>query len=151
ALNRCLYGVEMVESLLHPLNIFIVGLGGGFMIPLFYRLGKFWAATAFILALAAMTLISGYALFVLLKGAAPIEILTGGAKPPYSINLRVGLAEAMFAFSVNLVALFGTVYVVREKYATLLIYLLLVMGIQGMVMTRDLFNLFVFLEIVSIA
>ena len=33
----------------------------------------------------------------------------------------------------------------------LLLYLILVMGIQGMVMTRDLFNLFVFLEIVSIA
>jgi formate hydrogenlyase subunit 3/multisubunit Na+/H+ antiporter MnhD subunit len=141
----------MVESLLHPLNIFIVGLGGGFLIPLFYRLGKSWTAGAFVLALAAMTVISGYALLILLNGAAPIEILTGGAKPPYAINLRVGLAESMVAFSVNLVALFGAAYVVRERYGTLLLYLLLVMGIQGMVMTRDLFNLFVFLEIVSIA
>jgi formate hydrogenlyase subunit 3/multisubunit Na+/H+ antiporter MnhD subunit len=141
----------MVESLLHPLNIFIVGLGGGFLIPLFYRLDRSWAAAAFILALAAMTLISGHALFVLLNGAAPIEILTGGAKPPYAINLRMGLAEGIFAFSVNLVALFGTGYVAREKYGTLLLYLLLIMGIQGMVMTRDLFNLFVLLEIVSIA
>jgi formate hydrogenlyase subunit 3/multisubunit Na+/H+ antiporter MnhD subunit len=98
-----------------------------------------------------MTVISGYGLFVLLNGAAPIEILTGGAKPPYAINLRMGLAESIFAFSVNLVALFGVAYVVRERYGTLLLYLLLVMGIQGMVMTRDLFNLFVFLEIVSIA
>jgi formate hydrogenlyase subunit 3/multisubunit Na+/H+ antiporter MnhD subunit len=141
----------MVEGLLHPLNIFIVGLGGGFLIPLFYRLGKSWVAAAYVLALVAMTLISGYALFVLLNGAAPIEILTGGAKPPYAINLRMGLAESIFAFSVNLIALFGTVYVVREGYATLMLYLLLVMGIQGMVMTRDLFNLFVFLEIVAIA
>src|SRR5215831_5203647 len=106
----------MVESLLHPLNIFIVGLGGGFLIPLFYRLGRSWAATAFILALVAMTLICGHVLFVLLMGAAPVEILTGGSKPPYAINLRVGLAEAIFAFSINLVALFGTGYVVREKY-----------------------------------
>ena len=30
----------MVASLLHPLNIFIVGLGGGFLIPLLYRLGS---------------------------------------------------------------------------------------------------------------
>ena len=30
----------MVESLLHPLNIFLFGLGGGFVIPLLYRLGK---------------------------------------------------------------------------------------------------------------
>ena len=27
----------MVASLLHPLNIFIVGLGGAFLIPLAYR------------------------------------------------------------------------------------------------------------------
>src|SRR5215471_16208432 len=113
----------MVENLLHPLNIFIVGLGGGFLIPLFYRLGRSWTATGFIFGLAAMTLISGHALFVLLKGAAPIEILTGGANPPYGINLRVGLAEAIFAFSINLVALFGTGYVVREKYGTLLLYM----------------------------
>ena len=39
----------------------------------------------------------------------------------------------------------------RAKYAVMLIYLIMVMGIQGMVMTRDLFNLFVFLEIVSVA
>ena len=36
----------MVESLLHPLNIFIVGLGGGFLIPLFSRLGKSWVTVA---------------------------------------------------------------------------------------------------------
>ena len=141
----------MVDSLLHPLNIFIVGLGGGFLIPMFYRLGRSWGAIAFVLALTAMTIISGYALFTLSEGASSIEIQTGGAKPPYAINLRMGLAEAVFAFSVNLVALFGASYVVREKYGTVLLYLLLVMGIQGMVMTRDLFNLFVFLEIVSIA
>ncbi len=71
--------------------------------------------------------------------------------PPYSINLRVGLAESAFAFAVNLVALLGASYFVRAKYATVLLYLIMVMGIQGMVMTRDLFNLFVFLEIVSIS
>ncbi len=141
----------MVGSLLYPLNIFIVGLGGGFLIPLFYRLGKSWVTVLFVLTLASMTLISGYSLLTLLQGAAPIEILTGGAEPPYAINLRMGLAEGLAAFSVNLVALFGAVYFVREKYSAMLLYLLLVMGIQGMVMTRDLFNLFVFLEIVSIA
>src|SRR5262249_15196347 len=138
-------------SLLHPLNIFIVGLGGGFLIPLFYRLGKSCVAPTLIIALAAMTLISGHATFVLLQGAGPVEILTGGAQPPYAINLRMGLPEGLAAFGVNLVALLGALYFVREKYGTMLLYLLLVMGIQGMVLTRDLFNLFVFLEIVSIA
>ena len=141
----------MVASLLHPLNIFILGLGGGFLIPLLSRPGRVWASAAFIFALAGMTLISGVSLFNFWAGAPPIEILTGGSMPPYSINLRLGPAESVFTFGVSLVALLGAFYFVRAKYAVILIYLIMVMGIQGMVMTRDLFNLFVFLEIVSVA
>ena len=86
-----------------------------------------------------------------MDGALPIEIVTGGSTPPYSINLRLGMTESVFSFGVSVVALLGASYFVRAKYAAMLIYLIMVMGIQGMVMTRDLFNLFVFLEIVSVA
>ena len=150
AFHRRLHGIEMVASLLHPLNIFIVGLGGGFLIPILNRFGPVWVRGAFLFALVAMTVISGVALFRFLGGAPPIEVLTGGAAPPVAINLRLGLAESVFTLGVNVIALLGAVYFVRAKYSVLLLYLILVMGIQGMVMTRDLFNLFVFLEIVSI-
>ena len=141
----------MVGGLLHPLNIFIVGLGGAFLIPLLYRVGTRAVAVALLLALCAMTAIASAALLHLVNGGAAIEIFTGGAKPPLAINLRLGLPEAIAVFSVNVVALLGAGSMLREKYGIALLYLLLVMGIQGMVMTRDLFNLFVFLEIVSIA
>ena len=62
--------------------------------------------------------------------------------------------EGFFVFSVNIAALLGAWQLwprLRASYAALLLYLILVMGINGMVMTRDLFNQFVFLEIVSIA
>jgi hypothetical protein len=49
----------MVAHLLDPLNIFILGLGGGFLLPLLNLLGRGWASAAFIGALAAMTLICG--------------------------------------------------------------------------------------------
>jgi len=140
-----------VSDALHPLGIFIVGLGGAFLIPLVSLLGCKSLAAAFVLALGAMTVISGVSLGRLVQGAAPIDILTGGANPPYAINLRMGLPEAVFAFGVNLVALIGAGTFVRGTYGAMLLCLLLVTGIQGMVMTRDLFNLFVFLEIVSIA
>ena len=78
----------MVATLFHPLNIFILGLGGGFLIPLLNRFGKVWVPVAFVFALTGMTLISGISLFKLLAGALPIEIVTGGSAPPYSINLR---------------------------------------------------------------
>ena len=141
----------MVSSALDPLGIFIVGLGVAFLIPLVNRLGHSWLAAAFVLALAAMTLISGISLCRLAGGAAPIDILTGGAYPPYAINLQMGLPEAVFAFGINFVALVGARSFARGAYSAMLLYLLLITGIQGMVMTRDLFNLFVFLEVVSIA
>jgi formate hydrogenlyase subunit 3/multisubunit Na+/H+ antiporter MnhD subunit len=141
----------MVAHLLDPLNIFILGLGGGFLLPLLNLLGRGWASAAFIAALAAMALICGVSLAAILQGAPPIEVLTAGSVPPYAINLRLGLVEGFATLCVSVVALLGAVYFVREKYAVMILYLLLVTGIHGMVMTRDLFNLFVFLEIVSIA
>ncbi|MET0943424.1 MAG: proton-conducting transporter membrane subunit [Mesorhizobium sp.] len=144
----------MVEGLFHPLNIFLFGLGGGFVIPLLYRLGKTWLTAGFFIALAGITMVSGVSFLGLLQGGPSIEVLTAGAMPPISINLRFGLWEGFFTFSTNVVALLGAVHLwnrLRGNYAALLLYLILVMGINGMVMTRDLFNLFVFLEIVSIA
>ena len=61
----------MVGGLLHPLNIFILGLGGGFLIPLLNRLGKTWVVAGFIAALAAMTLISVFCAVRLFYGAEP--------------------------------------------------------------------------------
>ncbi len=144
----------MVASLFHPLNIFLLGLGGGFVIPLLYRLGKPWLHAGFWLALAGIVAVSGVSLFEVYQSGAPIEVLTAGFAPPLSINLRFGLQEGFFAFSVGLVSLLGALHLwdrLRGNYGALLLYLILVMGIDGMVMTRDLFNLFVFLEIVSIA
>src|SRR5262245_40380446 len=109
----------MVTGFLHPLNIFILGLGAGFLIPLLYRLGSIWVAAVFVFSLAAMTLISGHAVLGLYQDAAPIEILTGGANPPYAINLRMGFGEGVFAFCINVTALFGAVYIVRERYGVL--------------------------------
>src|SRR5579864_2330449 len=144
----------MVAGLFHPLYIFILGLGGGFVIPLLYRLGKPWLTGGFFVALGGIVLVSGAAFLGLLQGGETIEVLTAGALPPVSINLRFGLWEGLFTFSVNVVSLLGALHLwdrLRGNYAALLLYLIMVMGIDGMVMTRDLFNLFVFLEIVSIA
>lgn len=144
----------MVGGFFHPLNIFIAGLSGGFAIPLLYRLGKPWLHAGFIAALCAIVLISGVSLLSILQGGPAIEVLTAGALPPLSINLRFGLWEGFFAVGVNIVALLGALHLwdrLRGNYVALLLYLILVMGINGMVMTRDLFNLFVFLEIVSVA
>jgi formate hydrogenlyase subunit 3/multisubunit Na+/H+ antiporter MnhD subunit len=144
----------MVAHLFQPLGIFMVGLGGGFAIPLLYRFGTPWLTTGFVVALGGIALISGVSLWGLLTAGDVLDVWTAGMPPPVAINLRFGLWEGILTFCVNVVSLLGAVHLwdrLRGKYVPLLLYLLLVMGIDGMVMTRDLFNLFVFVEIVSIA
>ncbi|HEY1608658.1 MAG TPA: proton-conducting transporter membrane subunit, partial [Paraburkholderia sp.] len=144
----------MVAHLFEPLNIFILGLGGGFAMPLLYRLGARWLTGGFVVALGGIALASGVSLWTLMHGGNTIEVWTAGMPPPVSIDLRFGFEEGVLTFCVNVASLLGAVHLwdrLRGKYVPLLLYLILVMGIDGMVMTRDLFNLFVFLEIISIA
>jgi formate hydrogenlyase subunit 3/multisubunit Na+/H+ antiporter MnhD subunit len=144
----------LLDILMNPLGIFIIALGAGFLIPLFDRAHRGSAILVFLATLAAMVAIAGFNLLHLLDGAAAIEIETAGIAPPFSINLRFGLFEGGFALAVNSVALLAAWHYLpslKQHASALLLYLILVMGINGMVMTRDLFNLFIFIEITSIA
>ncbi len=144
----------MTEVLLRPLGIYVIALGAGFLIPLFDRAHRGSAILLFLAALAGMVAIAGINLLAILNGAAAIEIETAGIAPPFSINLRFGLYEGGFVLAVNSIALLGALHwlpSLRQHASALLLYLIMVMGINGMVMTRDLFNLFIFIEITSIA
>lgn len=143
-----------MSALFHPLNIYILGLGGGFLIPLLYRLAKRWLGPVFFAALGGIALVSAVAFLTVLGGAPAIEVTTAGIAAPVSIGLRLGPAEGFFCVAINVVSLLGAIHLwprLREHYGALLLYLIGVMGLNGMVMTRDLFNLFVFLEIASIS
>lgn len=140
-------------SLFHPLGIYLFGLGGGFLLPILYQVGKRWLHTGFIVALLGMTLCTVIpAISVLLSGEV-IEITTAGALPPISINLRFGPWEAAVSASATLAAAVLAVAFwpkIRTKYVPLLLFLIATMGVNGLIQTRDLFNLFVFLEILSV-
>ena len=84
----------MVASLFHPLNIFILGLGGGFLIPLLSRLGKAWVSAAFLFALIGMTLISGVALFGFMTGGFPIGLISRRVRRLRSIERSRGSGTA---------------------------------------------------------
>ncbi len=144
----------MVEHLLQPLWLFVIALGAAFVIPLFHQSSARVATGLFMAALAAMTIIAGAGFFALAGGAPTIEIETAGIAPPFAINLRFGLYESLFVFAVNLAGLLAAEHYLqrlREHAATLLLFIVMVMGIDGMIMTRDLFNLFIFVEITSLA
>ncbi len=145
---------DLTNVLLQPLGIFVLALAAGFLIPLVYKAKPTAASWVFFAGLGGMTFIAGFNLLSLVNGAATIEILTAGIVPPFSINLRYGLFEGGFVTAVNIAALLGAWHYLPtlQKHASaMLLYIIMVMGINGLVMTRDLFNLFIFIEITSIA
>ncbi|MEA1052813.1 proton-conducting transporter membrane subunit [Lamprobacter modestohalophilus] len=136
--------------------ILAVGLGAAFLIGLLrdeWRAGAYGVSLA---ALALMSLISAGWVWVLATGdGSAVDIMTAGTLPPYAINLRMGLAEAVLTLLINLTGLLSAVYLRdtmfkqgRRALATLLVF---TMASCGIVLTRDLFNLFVFFELVAIA
>ena len=87
---------------------------------------------------------------------APIVISISGWAPPIAINFVVGPLGLGLAILISLVGFLVTVYGVgyiheepKEKYHMLILTLLT--GATGMVLTGDIFNLFVFFEILSLS
>jgi formate hydrogenlyase subunit 3/multisubunit Na+/H+ antiporter MnhD subunit len=142
------------EVLLQPLGIYVLALAAGFLVPLFDRAHRGSAILLFLVTLAGMLAIAGINLLAILNGGGAIDIETAGIAPPFSINLRFGLYEGGFVLAVNSIALLGALHwlpSLRQHASALSLYLIMVMGINGMVMTRDLFNLFIFIEITAIS
>jgi formate hydrogenlyase subunit 3/multisubunit Na+/H+ antiporter MnhD subunit len=86
----------------------------------------------------------------------PIVVSIGGFPPPFCINLVAGPVGVLFSAIIALVGLLVSIYALdyikegaTEKYHTL--YLLLLTGATGVVLTGDIFNLFVFFEILCIS
>jgi formate hydrogenlyase subunit 3/multisubunit Na+/H+ antiporter MnhD subunit len=145
-------GFEMVS----PLYIIAVGLGAAFLLGL---LPEKWQRAAYgltLLALALMGWIAGSWLWAFaLQGAAPVEIFTAGTQPPFAINFRVGLAEASLALLMALTGLHAALYMrdtlFKQGRRAMAVLLIFVMATCGVIFTRDLFNLFVFMELVVIS
>ncbi|MFO7762723.1 MAG: proton-conducting transporter membrane subunit [Wenzhouxiangellaceae bacterium] len=136
----------------------VLPLVGGVLTPLlFYRLPTaacFWAAS-----IAALTLAVAVALLVRLLGSGGFGYAVGGWLPQYGIELRfdeIGALAVAAGFIALLSLVFSRHYVARAVdpdraplyYALVLINL---GGLNGFLVTGDLFNLFVFMEIFSVS
>ncbi|NJD98615.1 NADH:ubiquinone oxidoreductase [Thermococcus sp. LS1] len=153
----------MMEHL--PALMIAVPLFGAFTTPLFKKRGSAAAVWALIIATTTLGLslllvrqILNSGLMVYVFGAdKPTLVLPSGYSVPIRIIFEVDAIGAFMALSATLMTFIGALYSYNhvknetglEKYYALL--LLLEVGILGMVLTGDLFNLFVFLEIAGIA
>ncbi|GAB4377396.1 MAG: proton-conducting transporter membrane subunit [Calditrichia bacterium] len=97
------------------------------------------------------------ALAILFLGHAPFHYAVGGWQPPFGITLVWDALSQLLIFIIALISLAVTFfaipymqqYTAQSKFYAL--YLLMLAGMNGVILTGDFFNLFVFLEIASIA
>ena len=139
-----------------PIYLIAVALGGAFLLGL---LRNRWRIPSYLITLAVLAITSALAgswTWALSTGeASAVEILTAGTPPPYAINLHFGLAEAVLILLINLTGLMSAVYLkdtmLKRGRRAMAVLLIFCMALSGIVMTRDLFNLFVFFELMVIS
>ncbi|MCF7858361.1 MAG: hypothetical protein K9N07_03420 [Candidatus Cloacimonetes bacterium] len=142
--------------MVNPIYIIILSLITGFLLSIFDKIGRKLSMTIFYGVLSFNLFVMAIWFYrLLVVDVTPLLINTAGFVAPISINLRMGLQEAFILLFSNFIALFAAIYLFKKfkkaKISSLVLYLILSMGVNGLVMTRDLFNIFVFLEIVSIS
>jgi multicomponent Na+:H+ antiporter subunit D len=135
-----------------PLPLFVaVPLATAFLLPIFSKKGKSIAtfianiATALLLAMAVLS-IGGARTYAVGRWPIPlgINLVLDGLSSLMLLTVAVVSFAAMI-FSIK----YMQQYTAKPKYLSL--FLLMVAGMNGVVLSGDIFNLFVFLEIASIA
>ncbi|MEI7843097.1 MAG: proton-conducting transporter membrane subunit [Gallionellaceae bacterium] len=142
--------------MVNALYIVVVALAAAFLLGFVSpaRRGVAYAIT--LSALALMSWISaGWVWAFAFNQATPIDFLTGGATPPFAINFRMGLPEATLTLLVSLTGLFSALYLQDVLFKlgqrAMAVLLVAVMALSGIILTRDLFNMFVFFELAIIS
>ncbi len=140
--------------MVNPVLLIVVPLGFAFLIPVLSLLSRRLATFIPPVVLSFNIVVS---LLLLPKAMEnPVIVSIGGWQPAFSINLVAGpvgvLLCAVIAFVGLLVSIYAVDYIregATEKYHML--FLLLLTGATGVVLTGDIFNLFVFFEILCIS
>jgi len=129
----------------------IIPLFAGLLIPVLARLERRLSGLIGNLGILAALVISG-----LLFGESG-EYLVGGWSAPIGIVLRVDMLSVLLLWLIGVVGICSGIYSVKymERYtgsgSYWGLFLLMIAGMNGVVVSGDLFNLYIFLEIASIA
>jgi multicomponent Na+:H+ antiporter subunit D len=144
----------MTSNLL-PLYV-AIPLGSAFLISLFGKINKRasdWLANLATFILLVLSLLT-------IRQNLSSEVLVykvGGWIPPIGICMVLDGLTSFMLITVNLVSFLVAIYSISymerftDKWKFYTLFMLMLAGMNGMIITGDLFNLFVFLEIASIA
>jgi len=137
--------------------ILAVPLLSAFLLNLLGRVSRAWVAPLTLGSLSFSTVYSMLLLTWVLQDGA-FSYTVGNWNPPYGIELLIDPLSAMMLLMISAVSLTATFsalpWVEREhpgsEHLFFTLYLILIAGLMGLVMTADAFNLYVLLEITSI-
>lgn len=142
--------------MVNALYIIAAAMAAAFLLGL---LKEQWRATAYAVTLTVlsfMTWVSASWLIGFASGhATAVEIFTAGTAPPFAINLRMALPEAALTLLVNLSGLLAAIYLkdalLERGRRAMAVLIVAIMALCGLILTRDIFNLFVFFELIAIS
>jgi len=142
---------------LYPLLV-AVPLAAAFVLPLLGRARARWPLDVLAVLVAAFTFIFSFAALVSCKtGTVWIGGWGPAAGAPLGINMYVDGLTLLILLTISLVTLAAVLFSVRymERFTGKGLYyslfFLMVAGMNGVVLTGDLFNLYVFLEVAAVA
>lgn len=147
-----------MDTALIPVGLVVVPITGALLIAA-TSIGAPRRAHALTLLIGGINLAAAVGALIVCSDGGVIEYAYGGWRPPFGIAVRIDGIGALIAALISGVALAVFIYsppilrieVPRAKPSFLAMSLLLIAALQGMAVTADLFNLYVFLEIGSLA
>jgi len=134
----------------------IIPLGGAFIISLIGKKVKWFPDVAGTFATLALMIISVLSVWIVNKYGMQVYNV-GGWKIPLGIGMVLDGFTCFMLVTVNLVAFLITLFSVNymnrytSKWLFYALFLLMLTGMNGVIVTGDMFNLFVFLEIASVS
>jgi multicomponent Na+:H+ antiporter subunit D len=133
-----------------------IPLAAGFLTPLFAKKMRRAADILACVATSSLFVVSCWvAEFVIRHKVATYDI--GNWLPPFGIELYVDGFSAFMLVIANLIGFLVALYSVEyiktytDKWKYYTLFMIMIAGVNGLLITSDIFNLFVFLEIASIA
>ncbi len=149
----------MTISTHYPVLVVVTPIIASYLLPLLWRWEKGLCKHLVIVA-PAFSFFMSVSLGLKVQRLGPISYHVGSWNPPWGIQMYVDYLSAYMAVITTgvglLIVFYSTKYadkMIEEKNIAIFfsLQLLLISGLTGMVVTGDIFNLFVFLEIASLA
>ena len=134
----------------------LIPLTGGVLCLLLKRHRSLQAQGALAIMVAALAS-ACYLIYAVYQNGQPIVLHVGSWTAPFGITLVADLLSAMFVLMSHLVLVMGVVYANGSKdscisYPTFYpLFLFLATGLTGAFLTGDIFNLFVFVELLALS